>query len=398
MRAGDPLPRERSDSEAGLNRIAYSVWGNGMPHKRILLLIKGLGRGGAEQLLASAISYYDRDRFDYEVAYRLPWKDALVADLRKADLLVHCLDGAKGMGWVRRLRRLIDQRGFDLIHSHSPTVAVAARVIAPSRVRRVYTEHNVWERYHPLTRWTNALTFPRSDHVFAVSDHVRASIGYPTVLKGLLPMPPVETLYHGIDPTAVARWSEVDGVRTQLGIGPDAPVVGTVANFKQHKRLDRMLDVADLVRRRLPEVRFIMVGTGQLEDEIRRSAHRRDLDRTIVFTGFRDDAPRLVSAFDVFAMSSEFEGLSIAVVEALALGIPAVVTNVGGMPEVVNDGEQGYVVPPGDTSMLAERLVQLLQDRPLRLRMGEAARARAAKFDIRNAVHRMESVYAELLS
>jgi glycosyltransferase involved in cell wall biosynthesis len=96
-------------------------------------------------------------------------------------------------------------------------------------------------------------------------------------------------------------------------------------------------------------------------------------------------------------MSSEFEGLSIAVIEALALGIPAVVTAVGGMPEVINDGQQGYVVPPGDTSMLAERLVTLLQDRPLRRRMGEAARARAAQFDIRHAVHRMEEVYEELL-
>ena len=175
-----------------------------MPRKRILLLIKGLGRGGAEQLLASAISYRDRDRFEYEVAYLLPWKDALVAELRKADIPVHCLDGARGAGWVRRLRRLIDQRAIDLIHSHSPTAAVAARVIAPPRVRRVYTEHNLWERYHPLTRWANVLTFFRSDHVFAVSDHVRDSIGYPMTLRGLR-MPPVETLYHGIDPMAVAR-------------------------------------------------------------------------------------------------------------------------------------------------------------------------------------------------
>jgi hypothetical protein len=147
-----------------------------MPRKRILLLIKGLGRGGAEQLLASAASYHDRDRFEYEVAYRLPWKDALVAELQKADLPVQCLAGARGAGWVRRIRRLIDQRAIGLIHSHSPVVAVAAKVIAPARVRRVYTEHNVWERYHPLTRWANALTFARSDHVFAVSDHVRDSI------------------------------------------------------------------------------------------------------------------------------------------------------------------------------------------------------------------------------
>ncbi|MEO8425106.1 MAG: glycosyltransferase [Actinomycetota bacterium] len=368
-----------------------------MGTKRVLMLIKGLGRGGAEQLLASAIPYYDRDRFDYEVAYRLPWKDALVPQLREAGLPVHCLEGARGPAWVARLHRLIDERGIDLIHSHSPTVAVAARAVAPARVRRVYTEHNVWERYHRMTYWANAVTFPRSDHVFAVSDHVRDSIRYPRPLRRLH-MPPVETLYHGIDPSDVARWLNVDGVRVELGIDPGAPVVGTVANFKAHKRLDRMLDVADLVRRRLPNVRFVLVGTGLLEDEIRNQAHERDLDRTVVFTGFRDDAQRLTAAFDVFAMSSEFEGLSIAVIEALALGTPAVVTDVGGMPEVINDGEQGFVVPAGDTSMLADRLITLLEDEPLRLRMGEAGRVRAARFDIRHALHRMEEVYEELLA
>lgn len=168
-----------------------------MSSHRILILIKGLGRGGAEQLLASAVPYYDRDRFDYEVAYRLPWKDALVPQLREARLPVHCLEGARGPAWVARLRRLIDERGIDLIHSHSPTVAVAARAVAPARVRRVYTEHNLWQRYHRLTYWANALTFPRDDHVFAVSDHVRDSIRYPRPLQGRRP-PPVETLYHEI--------------------------------------------------------------------------------------------------------------------------------------------------------------------------------------------------------
>jgi glycosyltransferase involved in cell wall biosynthesis len=367
-----------------------------MRNNRVLILIKGLGRGGAEQLLASALPYH-ADGLHYELAYRLPWKDALVPQLRRAGLPVHCLEGAKGVGWVARLRRLVEDRGIDLIHSHSPTVAVAARMATPRKVRHVYTEHNLWERYHPMTYWANALTFPRSDHVFAVSEHVRDSIRYPRPLRGLR-MPTVEVLYHGIDPSDVVGWQGVDGVRAELGIDPDAPVVGTVANFKTHKRLDRMLRVADLVRRRVPDVRFVLVGTGALEDNIRRLAHDHDLDRTVVFTGFRDDAQRLTAAFDVFAMSSEFEGLSVAVIEALALGTPAVVTGVGGMPEVIQDGQQGFVVPPGDTQALADRVVTLLEDEPLRLRMGEAGRERATRFDIRTTVRRMEEVYEELLA
>jgi len=367
-----------------------------MPPYRVLSLIKGLGRGGAEQLLLSAIPYHS-DRFRYEVAYRLPWKDALVPELTNAGLPVHCLGNDRGPSWVTHLRRLVDEREIDLIHSHSPTVAVAARVAARPSVRRVYTEHNVWQRYHPVTYWANVLTFPRSDHVFAVSEHVRDSISYPAILHGRR-MPPVEVLYHGIDPDDVARWEGVDGVRAELGIDPDAPIVGTVANFKTHKRLDRMLTVAELVRRRVPDVRFVMVGTGVLEGDIRRLSREQGLEGTVIFTGFRDDAQRLAAAFDVFAMSSEFEGLSIAVIEALALGTPAVVTRVGGMPEVINDGEQGFVVPPGDTRALADRVVTLLEDEPLRRRMGEAGGERATWFDIRTAVQRMEDVYEELLT
>jgi glycosyltransferase involved in cell wall biosynthesis len=367
-----------------------------MPTKRILILIKGLGRGGAEQLLASATPYRDRDRFHYEVAYRLPWKNALATQLRSAGIPVHCLEGGRGLGWLARLRRLIRDHGIDLVHSHSPTVAVAVRAVGPSGVRRVYTEHNVWERYHRLTYWANLLTFPRSDHVFAVSNHVRDSIRYPRTLR-FLRMPPVETLYHGIDREAVAGWTSVDGVRAELGIGPRVPVIGTVANFKTHKRLDRMLTAADLVRRRVPEARFVLVGQGPLEGEIRRLAHARGLDDTVVFTGFRSDAQRIAASFDVFTMSSEFEGLSIAVIEALALGKPSVVTDVGGLPEVVTDGREGFVVPASDPAALADRIVTLIEDPELRMRMGEAAEQRSQAFDIRTAVRRMEEVYEELL-
>ena len=366
--------------------------------RRILLLIKGLGRGGAEQLLASSAVHTDRARFEYEVAYLLPNKSAVASELRGADIVVHCLDGASGVAWIGRLRSLVRRRRIDMIHAHSPVAAVGARLAFDGRgPRQVYTEHNVWDRYHPITYWANALTFPRSDHVFAVSDHVRESIRYPRGLRALR-MPSVETLYHGIDPGSIEGWTSVDGVREELGIPAGAPVVGTVANFKRHKRLDVLLRAADRVRREVPEVRFVMVGQGPLEAETRRLARDLGLERTVLFTGFRDDAPRVASAFDVFAISSEFEGLSIAVIEALALGKPVVVTDVGGLPEVVEDGRQGFVVPARDPASLAERIVRLLGDPLERQRMGEAGRARAATFDIRRSVARIERVYEELLA
>lgn len=366
--------------------------------KRILLLIKGLGRGGAEQIIASAAPHLDRTRFDYEVAYLLPWKDALVKDLEDADVPARCLEGPRGVAWVGRLRRMVADERFDLVHAHSPVAAAAARLaLGTGAPPIVYTEHNVWERYHRATYWTNMLTFSRNRHVFAVSDHVRDSIRYPRGL-GHLRLPPLETLYHGIDQDSIARWADRDGVREELHIAPDDLVVGTVANFKSHKRLDQLLRTFALVRRGLPDVRFVLVGQGPLEGRLRHLAHALGLDDRVVFTGFREDAPRVCSTFDVFAVSSEHEGLSIALIEALALGKPAVVTDVGGLSEVIEDGRQGYIVPVGHASALAYRIVQLLQDHELRSRMGAEGRERARVFDIRNSVRRMEQVYREILS
>jgi glycosyltransferase involved in cell wall biosynthesis len=361
----------------------------------VLILIKGLGRGGAEQLLASGIPYLDRERYRYRFAYLLPWKDSLVAEVRAAGLPVDCLDGAKGAGWVARLRSLLRREDIRLVHAHSPVAAAAARLVAGRRVRVVYTEHNVWSRYHRATRAANLLTFPRNDHVFAVSDMVRASVRYPGPLRAL-PMPPVETLHHGLDPAAAGGF-EADGVRAELGIPNDAPLIGSIANFKAAKDHATLLRAAARVREAVPEVRLLLVGQGPLEAETRRLAGELGLADAVVFAGFRTDARRLAAAFDVFTLSSTYEGLPIALIEAMALGRPAVVTRVGGTPEVVTDGADGLLVPPRDPAALASALLRVLADPGLRAAMGAAARTRAMEFDIRKAVRRMEQVYAELL-
>jgi glycosyltransferase involved in cell wall biosynthesis len=364
--------------------------------KRILILIKGLARGGAEQLLASAAPYLDASRFDYEVAYVLPHLDQLVGELRGAGLRVTCLGGASGYGWMWRLRRLVREHRIDLVHSHGPYTGTGARLALPG-IRSVYTEHSVWPSYRVATRWANMLTLSRVDHVFAVSEHVRQSMGPPSFGPFPVRMPSVETLYHGIDPAAIPRWRP-DGVRTELGIRETAPLVVTVANLRAEKGLDVLLVAADLVRQKVPNVRFVIVGHGLLEAQLREHARRLHLDQTVLLTGYRADAPRIAAASDVFALSSIYEGLSIALIEALALGRPAVVTDAGGLPEIVRHGEEGLVVRRGEPHDLAAGLITLLLDPELRKRFGGRAAKRAASFDIRPAVVHMEEVYGRLLS
>jgi glycosyltransferase involved in cell wall biosynthesis len=362
----------------------------------VLIVIKGLGRGGAEQLLLSGVPYLDTASYRYQFAYLLPWKDSLVPELTGAGFAVHCLEGARGPGWAGRLRALVRREGIGLVHVHSPVAAAGVRAVAGRRTRVVYTEHNLWDRYHPATWAANLATFPRNDHVFAVSETVRQSIRYPGPLR-LLPMPPLETLHHGLDPAALPVPGR-DGVRAELGIPEDAPVVGSVANFKAAKDHATLLRAAAQVRQAIPSVRFVLVGQGPLEAETRRLAGQLGLDQTVVFAGFRTDATRLMAGFDAFALSSTYEGLPIALIEAMAVGCPAVVTRVGGTPEVVADGVHGFLVPPRDPAALAAGLTRLLGDRALRDGLGEAAAARAQDFDIRTAVRRMEQVYARLLA
>jgi glycosyltransferase involved in cell wall biosynthesis len=362
--------------------------------KRVLLLIKGLGRGGAEQLLANAIPHLDRSVYSFEVAYLLPDRDELVAELEAMDLRVTCLHGARGAGWLARLRALVSEREIDLVHAHSPYAAVGARLALPRNLPFAYTEHNVWQRYHPATRTANMITFPRNDHVFAVSGEVRRSIGYPHWLR-FRRMPRVETLYHGPGILPAPNGQAAREVRHELGVPTRAPLVGTVANFKPFKGHDNLLHAATIVRQTLPDARFVVVGQGQLEEEVRTLANDLELEDTVTFTGYRPDAAAIMAALDVFALPSRYEGLPIALLEAMSLGIPSVATRVGGVPEVIADGA-GVLVPPQDPRALADAIVSLLNDPGRRREISDAGRRRAARFDIRTAAARMQEVYGEL--
>ena len=371
-----------------------------MSHQtRVLWLTKGLGRGGAEQLLAATARHIDMRRFRVELAYLLPWKDALVNTCRAAGVTVFCLDQKHPADprWVWRLRELVTERGYDIVHSHMPLPAVAARVVlARPRPHLLHTEHNTWSRYRMASGLANALTYARNDRVIAVSHAVRESIN-PRLVWGHLPE--IDVVHHGIDlPTRQPGSKARVLSRDELGLPLDAPVVGTVGNLTAKKDHRTLVQSFDLVRRRLPNARLVIVGSGPLERDLRGQVSALGLDGQVVLTGSRDDVPDLLPAFDVFAMSSLFEGLSIALIEGMAAGLPAVVTTVGGMPEVVKDGVTGRLVAPRDPRAMSRALLALLEDAGMHDRMSAAARLRALEFDLGTAVRRIEKIYDEIVT
>ena len=359
--------------------------------------MKGLGPGGAEQLLVAAARAHDATRFDIECAYVLPWKDHLAEQLEHAGVPTHCLSERRSdLRWPLRLREIISSGHFDIVHVHSPLPGSVARLIVrtmPSQTRPVLvcTEHNTWGTHHVATRWANRLTGRWDAHVFAVTDEARLSMHGPAVDNA-------ETLKHGIDVASVsAQRSQRAVVRAELNLRDDELVVGTVANFRQQKDYPNLLAAARILDDRALPVRFVVVGQGPLETEMRVLRDKLGLTERVIFTGFRSDATRVMAAVDVFTLASKWEGLPVALMEALALGLPVVATDVGGVGEAMHDGIDALLVPPSDATVLADALQRVLTDHSLRERLAVAAASRASEFDVARAVQRMEQVYAELV-
>ncbi len=359
---------------------------------RVLWLIKGLGPGGAEQLLVHHAGALDRSRVTVTAAYLVPWKHHHVATLEGLGVEVQCLHGARDLDprWVWRLRRLLVHGHFDVVHTHSPLVAAAVRLVARTvrpRPALVYTEHNRWPRHARATRWANRLTFRLDDAQLSVSEDVRAEI--PAGLRDR-----VEPLVHGTDLSgARAATAGRDAARAALGVGPDDVVVGIVANFRKEKAYDVWLRAADLALPRHAALRFVSVGQGPLEAEMRALAASLDLGDRVQLLGYRDDPLAVTAAFDVFTLTSDHEGLPVSLMDAMAMGLPVVATDVGGIPQAVGDSGAAVLVPPRRPDLLADAYVALAGDAALRGEMGAAAKARSAAFDVVAATRRLEAIY-----
>jgi glycosyltransferase involved in cell wall biosynthesis len=359
----------------------------------VLWLIKGLGLGGAEQLLAAHAALADHDRFRYRAAYVVPGKDALVPQLEQTGVEVSRL-GVDGGSWLSDLGRIIRTGRPDVVHVHSPLVAAAARLVVRSiprrrRPRLVYTEHNRWPMYRRPTRLANRLTYRLDDVKLAVSADVVASV--PERMRDR-----VEVLIHGIDTEAVGRFlAERDDARAELGVADDEVLVGTVANLRPEKGYPYLLKAAARVLETRDDVCFVSVGTGPKMEEAVALHSELGLGDRFRFLGLREDARRLMAGFDVFCLASLHEGLPVTVMEAMALGRPTVATRAGGIPEAVRDGLEGLLVEPGQRDQLAAALTRMAAEPGLRATMGRAARDRASMFDAARAVRHIEQLYLQ---
>ena len=376
--------------------------GSALPARpTVLILIKGLGIGGAENLLVNSIPHLDRERFSYHIAYMLPWKDDLVGPFLDGGIPVHQIGGRRGrlLPAISDLRRLIQDHGIDLVDAHLPVPGVAARFatrLGP-RIPTVYHEHSLSVQRRLghlrfLAFAANVATYSLADVIVAVSDDTSRDIRRFNVSRT-----PVRTIINGIPLPRQPSARQREEALTALGIPEGHAVVGTVAKMVSKKQQSDLLRAAVLVLRERPQTAFVLVGQGPLRASLEAMADSLGIADSVFFPGFVDDLIPLVAGFDVFALSSLHEGLPTVLIEATSLGVPVVATRIGGTPEIIEDGVNGILVPPRDPARLGEAILRLLGDDALRRTMAGVGAVRARRFDIGRRVEQIEAVYGEVL-
>lgn len=225
-----------------------------------------------------------------------------------------------------------------------------------------------------------------------------------TVRKGLNEKIGILPQYVVINPAILdehIQRKDFDGraKKKELGIGESSRVVGTVSCFKPQKAPLDFVEVAEMVHRAFPGVEFVMVGDGILMDEVRRAVSLKGFEEVFHLLGWREDVAEVVDVFDVFVLTSLWEGLPMVHAEAMCRSKPIVATRVDGTPEVVVEGENGFLGPPRDVRGLAERVIRLLEDDMLRKKMGETGKKMVSpRFTMDRLVSEVDSLYARLLS
>jgi len=278
------------------------------------------------------------------------------------------VSGDLDVAFVWRLRRIIRKESPDLIHLHSRRGADLLGGIA-GRLENVPV---ILSRRvdNPEPRWWVALKYRLYDRVITISKGIED-----VLLKEGVPAEKVTCVPSAVDIGQYRPACDRDWFEQAVGIEPGQPVVGVIAQLIPRKGHRYLLEAIPDLLKRIPEVQFLFFGTGELATELRTEIEQRGLGGSVRLAGFRDDLSRVLPCLDAVAHPALMEGLGVSLLQAAACGVPVVASAVGGIPEIVQDQVNGYLVPPRQPEALGRALLSLLEDRSRAQQMGMAGRA-----------------------
>ncbi|MEN3002311.1 MAG: glycosyltransferase [Armatimonadota bacterium] len=371
------------------------------PRPVLFQLVTSLVPAGAERVVLNLLKYHDRHRYEPVcICLMDPTGSHYEQQVQQMGIPLHFLGKGDKADWgaFRKLDALFRQYRPTIVHTHLLALNYAyplmIRYRTPVRVHTVHSlaQHELGTRVSRIVRML-AFRYRIGGVVpVAIAEEVRRTIeqlyGYrnaPLIPNG------IPTEEYAPDSERRARW------RAAHGIEPEAIVITHVGRFVEVK--NHALLVSAFARLQSPTPLYLLlVGGGELEKAVRQQVVDLGLGERVRFLGVRADVPDILNASDVFALSSKWEGNPMSVQEAMASGLPVVSTAVGGVPELVQEGVTGLLVPPDDPNALAHALQTLVDQPEQRRQMGESARHHACQhFDIRRTVQQYEALYEHLL-
>jgi glycosyltransferase involved in cell wall biosynthesis len=360
--------------------------------------------GGAERLALNIATRLDPDRFDSTICSSRglvrgtdPSAEEAMSQLQDAGVPILKLGRKRKLDiWVwLRLARYLREHRVDVLHAHKFGSNAWASVIGPlAGVPVVLAHEHSWSYTgQPLRRLIDRWLIARgASRLIAVS---RADRRRMTTVEHIDPR---RTLFipNGIPPSPPLAGRDV---RAELGIASTAKVVGVVGLLRPEKAYAVLLRATARLISEQPDLQVLIVGDGVERPALENLARELDLESTVRFLGQRTDAPAILSAVDVAVCCSNSEGSPLSVMEYMEAGLPVVGTSVGGIPDLIEPGVHGLLVPPGDYVALASALAELLNDPERARAMGANARDRQQdEFNIATLVSRIEALYCELLA
>ncbi len=320
--------------------------------------------GGAGKCLITLAEHYDREKFNMTVV--LPRGSLLKPHIEDLGVRVAEVDGIadKSLDWasVRSLKQLFKELKPDLVHTHaSMSARIAARQYG---AKVVYTRHSVFEPSPKISKGigkkiNGIINNHYADSIIAVAEAAKDNLTATGVSEDKITV--ILNGVSGLIPDCASLRSET---RARFGVGENDKVISIVARLEDIKGHDYFIDAAKQFKGQ--NVKFLIAGTGSYEEHLKQRVRDEDLSDTVIFTGFIRDVERLMNITDIQVNASfGTEATSLALLEGMSLGIPAVVSDFGGNPGVISDGVNGFIVPKQSADAIAEKIRLLLDDNAL---------------------------------
>jgi glycosyltransferase involved in cell wall biosynthesis len=390
-------------------RMARQEDGQGLrpkPRKyRILHVIDHLGSGGAQEAVCQLVKYGQAERFQWEVvalhgfghywevlrSWGTPVRSLVPQDFARAAIPLIFL----------RLFRLLAHNRYDVVHTHLIGANVLAAPLAalyrvPVRFTHDQTRDDVRE-YSFVHRWLDALANRLNHHVIAVSSSIRTFLSR----KEKIPGDKISVIYNSVDLLRFSPKTDPtagQAARRHWGLPADALIVGGVGRLHYQKNFPLFLEVAAEVCARVPEAFFVIAGEGPERADLEARCQRLGIAARVRFLGFVPNMPELYQSLDLLVLTSHFEGTPLTVLEAMAMGVPVVASQVDGVEEVLENGRDGILAPPGNRDYFVKEICRVLQDRSLRQQLARGGQEKARRqFSAEAMVRRVEALYLQYL-